>query len=80
MTLINNLFIIFFLILIIIIVIKEGVENKDNLNYKKKPKKNTHNLDLCFKNCNKECDTDLSPRFYDACMRKCAIRCGNKFS
>ena len=54
MTLINNLFIIFFLILIIIIVIKEGVENKDNLNYKKKPKKNTHNLDLCFKNCNKE--------------------------
>lgn len=74
-----NLFIIFFLILVIIIAIKVGVEQKKPKT-PKKLKKSTHNLDLCFKNCNSQCDQDLDPRFFDACTRKCAITCGNKFS
>ncbi len=77
MRFLNNLFIMFFLILVIIIAIKVGVEHKKPI---KKPKKSTDNLDLCFKNCNSQCDQDLNPRFFDACTRKCAIRCGNKFS
>ena len=81
MRFLNNLFIMFFLILVIIIAIKVGVEHKKPIKKPiKKPKKSTDNLDLCFKNCNSQCDQDLNPRFFDACTRKCAIRCGNKFS